>query len=79
MDISSIALQGIAQAETQANAATANLANAGAGSSSGADLDVADLSTRILALTSAETLLWINLSTLKTADQIQQGVVDLIA
>ncbi len=79
MDFSAIALQGLAQAEVQLQAATTGLATAGAASPSGANLDVADLSSQIVALTSAQTLYSINLDVLKTADQLQKNLIDLTA
>jgi flagellar basal body rod protein FlgC len=79
MDLSIIALQGLAQAEVQLNAAASTLANAGAGSPNGASLDVVNLSAEMVALNSAKTLAEVNLSTLKTADQIQQTTINLLA
>jgi flagellar basal body rod protein FlgC len=78
MDLSTIALQGLAQAEVQLNAAASTLANAGAASPNGANLDVVSLSTEIVALNSAKTLFDVNLSTLKTADQILQSTINLL-
>ena len=79
MDLSAIALHGSAQAEVQLNAAASSLANAGAASPNGANLDVVNLSAEILALNSAKTLFDVNLSSLKTADQIQQTTINLLA
>ncbi len=79
MDVSSIALQGLAQADAQVEAAAASLANAGPATPDGANLDTVDIATQILALMSAETLSSVNLSVLKTVDQIQQSAVNLIA
>jgi flagellar hook protein FlgE len=79
MDLSSIALQGIAQAEVQLEAAATNLASAGAATPDGANLDVVDISKEMVALMSAKTLFALNISTLKTADQIQKSVIDLTA
>jgi flagellar hook protein FlgE len=79
MDLTSIALQGLAQAEVQLEAATTGLATAGAASPSGANLDVVDLSSQIVALTSAQTVFAIDLATLKTANQIQQNLINLTA
>ena len=79
MDLTSIALQGLSQAETQLNAAASGLATAGASSPSGANLDVLDLSSQIVALDSAQILFEINLDTLKTADQFQRSLINLTA
>ena len=77
MDASSIALQGLHQAETQLETAAARIASGGASSPDGASLDVVDLSAEMVALMSARNLFDINLATLKTADQIQKSLVDL--
>jgi hypothetical protein len=79
MDISAIALQGVAQAQVQLDAAANNLVRAGTASPNGADLNVANFSAGIVALNSAQTLLKTSLSTLKTADQLQKNVLDLLA
>jgi flagellin-like hook-associated protein FlgL len=78
MDISSIALQGVEQAQVQLDAATASLASAGV-SPDGASLDTVDLASGIVALTSAQTLLQLSLSTLKTANQVSQTALNLLA
>ena len=78
MDISAIALQGVEQAQVQLDAATASLASAGT-SPGGANLDTADLASGIVALNSAQTLLQLSLSTLKTADQVSQTTLNLLA
>jgi flagellar hook protein FlgE len=79
MDPSSIALQGLQQAEVQLNAAAAKLADAGGASRNGANLDVVDLSAEMVALMSARTFFSANLATLKTADRIQKSLIDLTA
>jgi flagellar hook protein FlgE len=79
MDLSAIALQGLAQAEVQLEAAATGLATAGASSPSGANLDVVDLSAQIVALTSAQTAFAIDLATLKTANEIQKNLINLTA
>jgi len=79
MDVSSIALQGITAAEAQLEAAASNLANAGASSSDGTNLDVVDIATEMVALMTAKTLVEVNLATLKTADQMQKALVDIKA
>ena len=76
MDVSSIALQGLQQANTQLEAAATAIATAGSDSSSG-NVDVVDLSAEMVALMSAKTQLDLNLTTLKTADQMQQSLVDV--
>jgi flagellar hook protein FlgE len=79
MDPSSIALQGLQQADVQLNAAAAKIASAGASSPDGANLDVVDLSAEMVALMSAHSAFELNLATLKTTDQIQKSLIDLTA
>jgi flagellin-like hook-associated protein FlgL len=71
-------LQGVEQAQVQLDAATESLVSAGA-SPNGANLDTADLASGIVALTSAQVQLQLSLSTLKTADQVQQTTLNLLA
>ncbi len=63
----------------QLNAAAAKLANAGAASPNGANLDVVDLSAEMAALMSTQTLFSVNIATLKTADQMQKILIDVTA
>ena len=79
MDLSAIALQGLDQAQVQLQNAATRLAGAGADSPDGAGLDTVDLSAEIVALMSAQNQYSANLSTLKTADQIQKNAIDLMA
>lgn len=77
MDASSIALQGLQQADALLNAAAEAIANAG--SSAGGDLNVVNMAADIVSLTSAQTLFEANIATLKTADQMQKSLIDLTA
>ena len=77
MDPSAIALQGLQQAEFQLNAAAAGVDAAGTQPSNGSDADVVDISPGMVALMSAQILYDANLATLKTADQVEQTLVDL--
>ena len=83
MDPSSIALQGLQQAEVQLEAAANSSASAGGASPSGANLDVVDLSAEMVALMTAQNQVAVNLATLKAVDhiqqQVQQSVVDITA
>ncbi|HYM75187.1 MAG TPA: flagellar basal body rod C-terminal domain-containing protein [Candidatus Dormibacteraeota bacterium] len=79
MDVSSIALQGLQTADAQLEAAAVALANAGANSANGAGVDVVDLSAQMVALMSAQNAFEVNLATLKTADQMQQALLDVKA
>jgi len=60
------------QAEVQLDAATESLASAGA------NLDV-DLSSQLVALTSAQTFVELDVQSLKTADQIRRTAINLLA
>lgn len=79
MDLSAIALQGLQQADTQLEAAAARIASSGASSPDGAKLDVVDLSTEMVAPISAKTQFSANLTTLKTGDEIQKNLIDMMA
>jgi len=79
MDPSAIALQGLQQAEVQLETAASRIASAGSASPDGANLDVVDLSAEMVALMSAQNQFEANLSTLKTADQMQKMLVDIKA
>ena len=78
MDLSAIALQGINQAQMQLDAATSSLASTGTSPNSGG-VDVVDIASQMVAMNSAEILLQLSLSTLKTSDQLQKNVIDLLA
>jgi flagellar basal body rod protein FlgC len=76
MDLSAIALQGLQQADAQLEAAAAAIANAGTASSSNGP-DVANLAADMVSLTAAQTLYEANIATLRTADQLQQSLIDV--
>jgi hypothetical protein len=77
MDVQSVALEGLQQADIQLDAAAANVASAGANSPDVAPVDVMDLSAEMVALMSARNLFDANLGTLKTADEMQKSLIDL--
>jgi flagellar basal body rod protein FlgC len=79
MDVSSIALQGLQQADVQLQSAAVNIANFGESTPDGATLDVVDLSTAMVALMSAKVDFSANLKTLQTANEVQKSLLDLIA
>ena len=79
MDPSSIAIQGLQQADAQLNAAASAIASTGATSANGSNPDVVDLSTEMVALTSAQTSFSANLAALETADQMQKTLLDVTA
>jgi len=77
MNPSAIALQGLQQADVQLNTTAAQIASAGGTSADEANPDVVDISEEMVALTSAQILYEANLATLKTADQVEQNLVNL--
>ena len=79
MDISSIALQGMTQAEAQLEAAASAIAQAGNSSADGANLDVVDLSAETVAMMSARNQFALNVSTLHTADEVQKSLLNVTA
>ncbi len=79
MDLSTIALQGLQQADAQLESAASKIASFGTNSPAGANLDIVDLSAAVVALVSAKNQYSANLSTLKVADEIQKTSIDLRA
>jgi len=79
MDPSSIALQGLQQAEVQAETAAAAIAGAGAPSANGSNPDVVDLSAEMVALISAQASFAANIATLETVDRMQKTLLDVTA
>jgi hypothetical protein len=76
MDLSAIGLQGLQQADLQLEAAASALARASA-APAGANFDVADFASQIVALNSAQDSFALNLATLKTANQVHERVLNL--
>jgi len=79
MDLSNIALQGLEDANVQLNSAASQIASYQSGSPAQAGLDVVDLSAAVVALLSAKSLYSANLATVKTADQVSQATLDVLA
>lgn len=75
MDPSAIALQGLEQANAQLNAAAEAFATAQGSSGP----NVVDLGADMISLTSAQILFEANIATLKTADQVEQSLINLTA
>jgi hypothetical protein len=67
MDISAIALQGLQQAETQLDQTAKNIAS---GSASPSDL---------VALMTAQNQASVNLDVLKTTNEVQKSLIDIMA
>ena len=79
MDVSSIALQGLEQASAQLDAAASRVASAGSASDGTAVVDIVSLSEEMVALMSAKTAFAANAAVLKTAEQTQQSVLNVMA
>ena len=67
MDLSTIALQGLQQANAQLNSAASSIASFQSSTPTGANVDTVDLSAAVVALLSAKNLYSANLATTKTA------------
>jgi flagellar basal body rod protein FlgG len=78
MDISSIALQGLDQANVQLDAAAAQIVDASTTASTGG-IDLVNLSEEMVALMTAQNSFDANLATLQTANEVQKSLVDLTA
>ena len=79
MDLSTVVLQGLQQADAQLQTAVASVATAAAPSPDGANLDTVSLSDAVVALMSAKDLFAVNASVMKTADELQQKTLDVMA
>ena len=80
MDPSAIALQGLEMASAQLDAAAAAIAGASAASASQPHpVDSVSLSEEMVALMSAQNLFATNVAVLKTADQTQANVLNVLA
>jgi hypothetical protein len=79
MDLSAIALAGLQQAAAQLEKAATRIASFGAASPDQTNLDTVDLSAEMVALMAAKNQSSINLNLLKTAAEIQQNSIDLMA
>jgi flagellar hook protein FlgE len=76
MNPSAIAVQGLDQADAQLNAATEAIATIG---TAAGGPNIVNLGADMISLTSAQTLYEVNIATLKTADQMEQRLIDLTA
>ena len=76
MDISSIALQGLEQAQARFDTSARQLASVG--SRSGTTTDIADLSAESVSLLTSKNAYEASLNVLKIADNMQKSLVDLI-
>ncbi|HVM92756.1 MAG TPA: hypothetical protein VMT67_08100 [Terriglobales bacterium] len=79
MDISAIALQGLQQADAQLQTAAVQIASASAVTPDGTGIDTVTLSAEMVALMSAKNQVAINAEVMKTADELQQTTLDVMA
>ena len=79
MELSSITLQGLQQADTQLASAASNIASFQSNTPAGAGVDTVDLSAAMVALLSAKNSYSANVATVKVAEEIQKTNIDLIA
>ena len=79
MDLSAIALQGLEQARLNSRTPPLGWRVRGRTLPTAPAVDSVDLSAEIVALMSAKTQFSANLSTLKTANQIQKSGLDVMA
>jgi hypothetical protein len=79
MNISSIAVQGIQNAESQADAAASALTNANALAPNSPGPSISDVAADMVSLSSAQTQEAMSIDVLKTADEMQQNLLDVMA
>lgn len=79
MDLSSIALRGLDQAQTRFERAAVGVAGITRASPDGAAIDTVDLSTAMVSLLSTKNDVEANLKLLKIANDMQRQVIDLLA
>ena len=77
VEISSIALHGLEQAQGRVEQSAGRLASVGAGSSEEMPVDSADISQEVVALLAAKNAFAANLGVLKVANEMQGLVLDL--
>jgi flagellar hook protein FlgE len=78
MDVSTIALQGLQQAQAQFDAAAQRVAGTGSATPAGASVDTVSLSDNAVAMLSAKSQFAANLNVLKIADNMQKNLVNLL-
>jgi flagellar hook protein FlgE len=81
MGVSSIALQGLQQAQLQLENSASKVAGMGLAttSGSGSPVDTVDLSKEMVTQLSAKNQYAVNLSVLKTGDQMMKTAIDMLA
>jgi len=79
MDVSAIALQGLEQAQLQLEASAARVIQSAAASPEGVPMDTVSLSEAVVALLGAKNQFSASISVLKTANEMQKNLVNLLA
>jgi flagellar hook protein FlgE len=79
MNLSTIALQGLHQADARLESAGSKIASFAASSPGGTNQDTVDLSAAAIELLSAKNLYSANLRSVKTADEMLKISINLIA
>ena len=79
MDISSIALQGLEQAQLQLQSAASQLSSATTASSAGSPADTVDLSVAAVSMISAKEQSSTSVDAMKIADEVQKTLLSLLA
>ena len=79
MNITAIALLGLQEAQNQMDRSASRVASASAISGDAINSDTVDISQEAISMMSAKTLFSANLSSLETAGQMQQSILDMMA
>jgi flagellar hook protein FlgE len=78
VDISSIAVQGLQQAQFQLDNSAQRLAGIGSVTPDGAGADTVDLSAAAVSIVSARNQFAANVNVLKIADDMQKSLINLL-
>ncbi len=78
MNISSIALQGLEQAQAKLQTAVSQLSSVSSPASGGADADIVDLSVAAVAMVSAKDQSSANVNVTKVADDMQKNLLSVL-
>lgn len=79
MDLASIALSGLAQAQTRFERAAVRVVGVTGASPDSAPVDTVDLSSAVVSLLSAQNDVRANIKMLKIANDMQGQILDLLA
>ena len=78
MELSSIALQGMQQAQQQVDNSARRIASAGLPGAYPPNADSVDLSTEAVSLLTAKSQFGVNVQVLKVADEMQKSLINLV-